>query len=222
MKTIILAAGHGYKLGGFNKLLLRNPRDGKTIMDSLLEIFSDTQITVVVGFNATTIMKEYPQLNYVFNRDWHITKDGYSFALSGCDEPCYIVHADMFFSKELRFALDKCDENAVLTSNNDSRGQMSLNCRVDNEEIKQIYVGELINQNDSEIIGIYKLLDQNTVDDLRINCLKNPTLSLGENYPISSKNSLISIPSEALDLSKIKTPFDYIQFLNRCNNHNEI
>ena len=59
MRTIILAAGQGYKLGNFNKLLLKNPYSNETILDMYQDMFSETKITIVVGYQAINIMNKY-------------------------------------------------------------------------------------------------------------------------------------------------------------------
>ena len=69
MKLIILAAGQGFKLDGFNKILLKDPETKKTILDYYLEYFSDYKITMVVGFKSITIMNEYPEIEYIFNEE---------------------------------------------------------------------------------------------------------------------------------------------------------
>ena len=104
MRTIILAAGQGYKLGNFNKLLLNNPKTKLTILETYLEIFSGTDVCIVVGYKAVNIINRYPHIKYIYNPDWHITKDSYSLGLALNDEPCYVIHSDMFISLVSNFS----------------------------------------------------------------------------------------------------------------------
>ena len=45
MRAIILAAGQGYKLDGFNKLLIVDPKDNKTLLDKYVDAFGEENLT---------------------------------------------------------------------------------------------------------------------------------------------------------------------------------
>jgi choline kinase len=218
MKTIILAAGQGYNLGGFNKVLLKNPINGLSIMDFYLDIFSETEITVVVGFNATNIMNQYPKLNYIFNQDWHLTKDSYSLALALNEEPCYIVHSDIFMSNNVRSYLDNCEGNCAIGISNADRSSSAINSRVESNVIKQVYQGELYTPYDPELIGVYKVTDSDTLLNWKRNCLEHKSLLIGQNYPFHKDLPFYMVNGEGLDIYKIKTPVDYINYLNNKKN----
>tara|TARA_B100001059_G_C17816561_1_gene575659 strand:- start:525 stop:1187 length:663 start_codon:yes stop_codon:yes gene_type:complete len=217
MRTIILAAGQGYNLGGFNKVLLKNPVNELSIMDFYLDIFSETDITVVVGFNATNIMNQYPKLNYVFNQDWHLTKDSYSLALALNEEPCYVLHSDVFISNNVKLYLDKNKGNCAVGISNADRSSNAINARVKQNEIKQIYQGELYTSDDPELIGIYKVMDYKTLLSWKKNCLEHKSLFIGQNYPFNENIPFYMVNGEGLEISKIKTPVDYINYLNNKN-----
>ena len=72
-RAIILAAGRGHQLDGVNKVLIRHPKTGRTILDHAIEAFAGKNVTVVVGFRAIQIMELYPQLDYVLNPEWAVT-----------------------------------------------------------------------------------------------------------------------------------------------------
>lgn len=214
MRLIILAAGQGYKLGNYNKILLKSPRTNSTIMDSYLEIFKGADVTVVVGYKAINIMHQYPNLRYIYNPDWSITKDSYSLGLALDEEPCYVIHSDMFLSRNIRGVLDDCEGNCVITINRDSRNSSALNCSLDDKKIKEIYQGGLRDPLDPELIGIYKITQRDTLRYWKRNCLEHRNLLIGQNFPLYKGIDLLAINGNGFDITIIKTPLDFINYLN--------
>jgi len=212
MRTIILAAGQGFRLGGYNKLLLRNPLSGNTIIEDYIEQFKGTEITVVVGYNAVNIISNYPKLNYIFNEDWSTTKDSISLSLALDERPSYVIPSDLFFKVNVRKNLDSIKEDCVLTVNNDSRTLDSFNCVIKKGVIKKIYQGQVESPNDPQLVDVYKISNPNTLKVWKKTCQDNPHLYVGQNL-FSNSFKLKNIDSTHLGLNIIKTPNDYINFI---------
>ena len=221
MRTIILAAGQGYKLGNFNKLLLKDPATGLTTLDLYQEIFSDTEICIVVGYKAVHIMNSYPKYKYIYNPDWHITKDSYSLGLALSEEPCYIIHSDLIISENIRKKMDFFDSDCAVTMNRDDRTSSSLNCGIAGKNINTIYQGELINSNDPELIGIYKIINSNSLKILRVNCLKHKNLFIGQNISLNKDTPLAEVNVGNKEITIIKTPLDFMNFIENRKIENE-
>ncbi len=82
MKIIVLDAGDAYELDGFNKLLIKNPKNKKTILEHYEEYFFNKKIEIVVGYKAIEVMNQYPNFDYIYNAKWHTTSSSYSLALA--------------------------------------------------------------------------------------------------------------------------------------------
>ena len=135
MKIIILAAGQGFKLDGFNKVLLKDPEKGRTILDLYLDMFINDEVTVVVGYNAISIMNKYPRLNYVYNSSWRTTSSSYSLSLALNDSDCLILPSDLFMDQKIIQMLKDGPDNCVLVAKTESRTVHSNNCTVENGKI---------------------------------------------------------------------------------------
>jgi len=212
VRLIILAAGQGFKLDGFNKILLKDPVTKKTILDYYLEYFSDCEITVVVGYRSITIMNEYPQLNYIYNKDWRIKGNSYSLALALTEEPCIILPSDLFFDKDLAHLIKKAPNNMGLTMNTENRTIQSLHCNVENGKIASVYKGNA-QPNDPEVMGVFKITNKEILKKWRKNCIVNDSISIGENLPIQ-KYDIFAVDKQDSLLYEINTPNDYVSFIN--------
>ena len=95
MKVIILAAGQGLQLDGYNKLLIQDPLSGKSILDKYLEAFAGMEITVVLGYRSINVMHKYPSLKYIYNRDWAVWNNSYSLSLAITEEPTFVISGDL-------------------------------------------------------------------------------------------------------------------------------
>ena len=126
MKCIVLAAGQGFQLDGCVKLLIKDPKTKKRIIDQLINIFGKKNLTIVVGYKAIQVMEEYPDLNYIFNPDWKITNNSYSLGLALENQPTYVVSSDLIISTEIIDLLDSSNPNCILTSNRENREQIYL------------------------------------------------------------------------------------------------
>ena len=160
MRIIILAAGQGFKLDGCNKILLKDPKTNKMIIDQYVEYFKGFEITIVVGYKAIEIIQVYPKLNYVYNEEWNISNNSYSLGLALDDKPCIVLSADLFFDEILFNRIIESYPNCILTENRENRELNSLNCSInDDRKIVDMYQGARHSSQDVEAIGIYKISD---------------------------------------------------------------
>ncbi len=108
MRTIILAAGVGSRLGSPVPKPLTVLDDGRSIMQrqtsALFEAFSDAEVTTVIGFKKDLIMEAFPQCTYVYNPEYGDTNTSKSLLraleLTG-DEPVLWLNGDVVFDPAL-------------------------------------------------------------------------------------------------------------------------
>ena len=216
MRVIILAAGQGYQLDGFNKLLIRDPIDNQRVFDKYIAAFSGMEITVVVGYRAINVMQQYPAYNYIYNQDWAVTNNSYSLSLALSDEPCYVISGDLFIQPELINFLDKSGSDIVLTQNRENRTMSALNVSMDeNQIIKEVYQGKLLDPSDPEALGIFKITSPNILKEWSRNCRKYRNLFVGQNLPYNIMDSIKALDISNHRICEINTPLDYIRLLSR-------
>jgi choline kinase len=211
VKVIILAAGQGFKLDGFNKVLLKDPARNKTILDLYLDMFPEDRVTVVVGYSAITIMNEYPHLDYVYNPSWRTTGSSYSLSLALDDTECLILPSDLFLDPGIIKLVMEGPENCVLVANTENRTMNSANCTVENGRIISIYQGSK-KGSDPEIMGVYKISERELIRKWKKNCFQNKNLFTAQNLPISDFD-IFAVDKGDHFLHEINTPLDYINFL---------
>lgn len=216
MRVIVLAAGQGFQLDGFNKLLIRDPIDNKLIIEKYRDAFDGMDITIVLGYRAINVMNNYQDFNYIYNSDWAVTNNSYSLNLSLNEEPCYVVSGDLFIEPDLIKMLEDSGPNLVLTQNRASRSLNALNVSADNNgNIKELYQGKLREANDPEAIGIFKISAPEILKKWRRNCREYGNLFVGQNLPYDLKSPILSVDIQGQRLDEINTPLDYIRLLNR-------
>ncbi|MCK4664964.1 MAG: hypothetical protein KAT68_18990 [Bacteroidales bacterium] len=215
MRTIILAAGQGFKLDGCIKLLIRDPKSGERIIDHYLRIFNDTKITVVVGYKAIEIIQRYPNLHYIYNSDWNITNNSYSLGLALNEEPSIIISSDFIIHEDLITAMNNFKPNCILTENRDNRQLNSLNCDVlVDSKIEEIYQGPLRNNKDPEAIGIYKISDKKLLRIWKKNCLTHGNLFAGQNLNFDI-SPIYSFDMGSYNFHEINTVLDYLNLIKK-------
>jgi len=212
MRLIILAAGQGFKLDGFNKILLKDPVTKKRILDYYLDYFYDYDITVVVGYRSITIMNEYPHLNYIYNKEWRLKGNSYSLALALTEEPCLILPSDLFFDKELANLIKKSPDNMALVANTENRSMQALHCQAKDNKITKVYGGDS-KPGDPELMGVFKIKNKQILRKWRKNCLVNGNVFIGKNLPIK-ESEIFAVDKDDHLLYEINTPNEYINFIN--------
>ena len=213
MRTIVLAAGQGFQLDGLNKVLLRDPVDGKRIMDQFVHMFGGTDMTVVVGYKAIEIMQRYPELHYVHNADWKVTNNSYSLGLALNEEPCYVTSCDLFMDADIVDRLNAAGPNCMLTARTENRQLNSLNCGLDDDgRVVEIYQGGLHKQTDPEAMGVFKISDRSLLASWRQRCMSHSNLFCGQNLPLENC-PVLAVDKGDSRFDEINTVADYIRVL---------
>lgn len=214
MRVIVLAAGQGYQLDGFNKLLIKHPIDGKRIIDRYLEAFNGKDITFVVGYRAINVMHNYPHLDYVYNDSWGVTNNSYSLSLAISDEPCYVVSGDLLFDSKLISELDSAASNLIVTQMRDNRTLSAINVAVNEKKIiNEAYQGKLRSENHPEAIGIFKISDPRLLIAWKRNCIEYGNLFAGQNIPFETEVDIVSHDSSNYKIDEVNTVMDYMRLL---------
>lgn len=212
-KVIVLAAGKSLQLDGINKVLIKHPHDGRTVLDYIVEAFEGKEVTVVVGFSAIQIMQAYPKLNYVINPNWSLTNNAMSLGLALDENPTYVVPGDIFLNKKLIDRLDAQAENIALTRLTENRVLSSIHCVTDtSDNITDVYQGPVRSVNHPESTGIFKISDGAALREWKRRCTQHANLFAGQLIP----NQIVPIKSvDTKDdvISEINTPVDYLNLM---------
>jgi choline kinase len=220
MRVIVLAAGQGFQIDGMNKCLIRDPCDGRTILDKIIRAFPDCRITVVVGYRAIAVMQEYPGLDYVLNPDWAVTNNSYSLALTLNQEPCYVLSGDLLFEPDLIRELNLGAPDVVLTACRENRIQSAVNCMLDGLRIVEMYQGRVRSPKDPEAIGLFKISHPQLLQRWRQNCLEHGNLFVGLNLPLDGDSPPLHFHDRgAHRFDEINTPLDYWNLLKTARSH---
>lgn len=151
MKIIILAAGIGSRLGNPFPKPLTPLKNGKSIMQMMLEnidkYFSEHDVYVVVGFKKNSIMENFPQLAYVYNPYFDQTNTAKSLvrALRKCTgESVLWFNGDVVFDEKLLKNLQPhIDEDTSFVAVNTSS--------VGDEEVKYTLQNGYVDQLSKEV-----------------------------------------------------------------------
>lgn len=206
-RLIILAAGQGFKLDGFVKLLIKHPISGETIMDRYLRLFADYDITVVVGYKAVEIMSQYPGLDYVYNDQWRITGNSYGLYQALDERPCVVISSDLLFDEDMVQLIELSPTDSVFVVNSENKGVNTVRCRTTDGKIEKFYMGEA-EQDDPESIGIFKITNPQVLKEWKRQCLDNKNVFAGLNLPLDY--GLKAVDKGAIGYYEINTPLDYI------------
>ncbi len=210
-KAIILAAGECYDTSDiFPKILLKNPKTNKTIIESFLKIYGENTL-FVLGFRALSILNMHPNINVILNHSWAITKSAYSLSLAiNClspDEIVDIYSGDYFIEDDFfeKFQ-ENCSENILVASFRESRSQKACNLKIDNGKIKSKYNGLVEDYNDPESLGIIRT---------KVSNLKKWISQLPNNY--KSLYTTDIIPEEKLNTFELFIEKDSVFEINNAN-----
>lgn len=217
MRLIILNAGDSFELDGFNKLLIRHPLSGKTILDTYVEQFETTDIRIVVGYKAVEMMSLYPEYNYVYNSKWQTTNNAYSLSLAlDCDQPSFVVSSDLFLSSNA-IAQIKASENAVLLKYTENRRRSALRGGINSQgQLVKTQKGSL-NSSEPEVMGVFKISCPDLLQSWKARCLQNPHLLSGENLPLDQQK-IEGLVLGSRDVFEINTPDDYVTMVEVLKN----
>tara|TARA_B100000686_G_C16441478_1_gene787203 strand:- start:98 stop:760 length:663 start_codon:yes stop_codon:yes gene_type:complete len=220
MRAIVLGAGQGYQLDGFNKLLIKDPLDGKNVIEKYIDIFGINNLTVVLGYRAINVMHNYPDINYCYNGDWGVTNNSHSLSLAISDEPCYVLSGDLFFDPKLIEQAELEGPDLVFTKKREARTLSAINV-VSNDEgrVEEVYQGKVRGASDSEAIGIFKITSSEILKAWKQNCLQYPNLFIAQNLTFDLKHSLYEMDTKDMRVDEVNNPLDYIRLLETVRIH---
>ena len=211
MRLIVLAAGQGFKLDGFNKLFIRDPKTKETILEKYLRLFANYQVTAVVGYKAVAVMSQYPDFDYVYNDQWRITGNSYSLCLTLDERPSVVISSDLLFDEEMVKLIENSPENSVFVSHSENKGVNTVRCTIKEGVVQSMYMGEERHQ-DPETLGIYKISDVQLLRQWKKNCSMNKNVFAGLNLPVES-GKVTAVNKEAIPFHEINTPLDYLNLI---------
>lgn len=214
MRVIILAAGQGFRLDGFHKLRMCDPKTREPLVRRLQRLFANHSMTVVLGFQAISVMNDFPELDYVYNEHWSITGNSYSLSLALDDRPTLVVSSDLFFDADMVELIEQSPADAVFVQRAENKQAHSVRCAHDNGVATALYLGEPRRQEDCETIGIYKVSDPSVLRTWKRACAQNRSVFAGINLPLDA------VPIAAVDkgnrfLHEVNTHLDYLNLIAR-------
>lgn len=214
MRLIILAAGQGYKLDNFNKILIKDPVTGKTLLERYLQLFSQYEITIVLGYKAIEVMNQFPSnlfpINYIYNHEWKTTKNSSSLALALDDKPCVIISGDLFFDEKMVELISKGTDTIFVHKQQNKT--TDIRCKCDkNDRVTSIYWSKEYD-NDYETLGIFKIMTPKILKEWKNNCIKNKDKFVAQNLPYT-KFPFHIIDKKDIFFHEINTHQDYIRLM---------
>ncbi len=212
MRVIVLAAGQGFRLDGFHKLRIKDPRSGKPLLEHLRTLFASWDMTVVLGYQAISVMTEWPDVDYVYNEHWSITGNSYSLSLALDERPCVVVSGDLFFDADLVRLIENAPANAVFVQRSENKAAHSVRCSGD--PVSALYLGEPRSTTDTETIGIYKVSDPALLRTWKRACAQNRAVFCGINLPIADA-PFAAVDKGDLFLHEVNTHLDYVNLIKR-------
>ncbi len=191
-RAIILAAGESYDTSDiFPKILLKNPINKKTILETFIDTYGQ-KILFVLGFRSLSVLNNYPDINVVINHSWSYTKSAHSLALAinslPDDEIIDIYSGDYFIDNDFfkKFRSNNA-KNIIVGSIREERSKKACNLEVKNNVIIRKYYGNILNRNHPESLGIIRT---------KVSKIKSWINLIGEDYKSIYTSDLI--PDEEL------------------------
>lgn len=214
-RAIVLAAGRGFQLDGLNKVLIRHPVTGETVLDHVIKAFADQKITVVVGFRAVQIMELYPQLDYVINHEWAVTNNAMSLGMALDNKPSYVLAGDIFVEKPLIDRLNNEVENLILSDPRENRTLSAIHCSLDEKgQLLETYQGAVRSSNDPEAIGLIKISDAELLRRWKKTCIQHGNLFAAQTLPCNLAK-ISAVPLGGDMFTEINTSSDYLRFIEK-------
>lgn len=200
---LVLSAGRGIGLDGFNKLNLVSPSTGETILDRYNRQLGKN-ITIVTGYRAPEIMSCYPKFKFVYNYVWYETGSAFSAALGLKNEPTVIVPSDLFIGDDEAETISNASGNVIFTFKSENRAMGAVNITIKEKNILDIYEGPKRNGDDHVFSGIVRVEDKTVIKQL---------IELGNECPSESFIECVS---------KLKHHFTGIELLQPITEINSV
>jgi choline kinase len=212
VRLIVLAAGQGFRLDGFHKLRMRDPRTGEPLIRRFQRLFEGWPTTIVVGYQAISVMSEFPELDYVYNEHWSTTGNSYSLSLALDERPCVVISSDLFFDRDLVDQIERAPGDAVFVQRAENKQEHSVRCRIAGGRVAELYLGDPRHAEDTETIGVYKLSDPALLRAWKRECARNRGAFAGLNLPIAS-GAIHAVDKGDRFLHEVNTHLDYLQLI---------
>ncbi|WP_339698959.1 phosphocholine cytidylyltransferase family protein [uncultured Marixanthomonas sp.] len=223
MKIVILAAGIGSRLGNPFPKPLTPLKNGKSIMQMMLEnidkYFSEHDVYVVVGFKKNSIMENFPQLAYVYNPYFDQTNTAKSLvrALKKCKgESVLWFNGDVVFDEKLLENLQPHidEDTSFVAVNTNSVGDEEVKYTLENGYINQL--SKEVKNGLGEAVGV-NFISKNNLSEyiLRLEeCHNNDYFERGLELLIEKDNAKV----KAVDISAFNCmEIDFQEDLDNVN-----
>lgn len=218
-RVIVLAAGQGYQLDGFNKILTKHPITGERIIESYKRLFPNKKITIVVGYRSINLMHNYPEFDYVLNPFWGQFHNSYSLSLALDRESCYVISGDLFLSDGVIADMEATDRELVVVRQNDNRKTSAVSVASNSDgHVTSIYDGAVRNASDYESVGIFKVVSGDTLDRWKSSCDTNPHVFAGLNLPVNNGSEFECYMVGENSVFEIDEAQDYLAYIDLCRN----
>ena len=212
MRLIVLAAGQGFKLDGFHKLYICDPKTREPLIHRYQRLFSGWPITLVVGYQAIRVMNDFPELDYVYNDQWSITGNSYSLSLALDDRPAIVISSDLFFDEAMVELLAEAPANAVVVKRSENQQAHSIRCATEGGVVTSLYLGEPRRPEDLETTGIYKVSDGGILREWKRACAQNRSVFAGINLPFQD-GSVAALSKGTRFFHEVNTHIDYLNLI---------
>ena len=179
LKYIMLGAGEPFKKEGIQDG--ENPIINMVVLDWLMAAARRLTKTIyfVGGYKIDKVKEKYPDLTYIFNPNWEITKPTGSFLeadLSDCEE-VIVSYTDIIYREKALLELAEIDADIVVATDNNwkwryENREASDLCKaekviVSDTSVRQIGRGVSLSNATSEFIGLTKI-SKRVIDFLKI------------------------------------------------------
>ncbi|MCB1135544.1 MAG: phosphocholine cytidylyltransferase family protein [Chlamydiia bacterium] len=205
MHVVILAAGQGTRLGGYQPKPLTPLYDGRSIIELQLAAISKhldlEDVTLVVGYKKELIMEAFPELSYVYNPAFGEENTAKSLlrALHKIhDDDCLWLNGDVVFKPAFLSALLASPQSAMLV-NQGVVAEEEVKYRTDGAG-RMTEVSKEVVEGEGEAIGI-NLIRSADLDGFRHSLERCAPMDYFE------KGLELSL-SEGLDLRAVVVPRD--------------
>jgi hypothetical protein len=211
-KILVLAAGRGIGLDGFNKLNLVCPSSRETVLERYMRQLSK-DVSIVVGYRAPEIISKYPNLNYAYNYKWYETGSAFSASLGLHQTPIIVLPSDLFLSEMAAETIRNATGDVIFTSATENRPTNAVNVVVNKRKVVGIYEGPKRQGADQEFKGIVRIETDECMSALRSTCECNPALALSDCLGLhAAKFQAIDIGGAVSEINSVEDYMDY--FLN--------
>ena len=214
MRLVVLAAGQGFRLDGFHKLRMRDPRTGEPLLERFRRLFAGWELSVVIGYQAIALMNDFPDFDYVYNEHWSITGNSYSLSLALDDRPLVAISSDLFFDDDLVELIAGAPGDAVFVQRSENKQAHSVRCHADDGRVTDLYLGDARSPADTETIGVYKVSDPTLLRTWKRACAHNRSVFCGINLPIA-EGRFAAVDKGDRFLHEVNTHLDYLTLIKR-------